>query len=227
MYGFDIMFDDDLKPWVLEVNCLPSLSSSSMFDKQVKTQLITDCFSLIGIRGYNKNEMRKERQLELQIAKKEGRTPYPEKEPVFKTSMKIQYLEDLAGIVKRQPADPDATARDLKRQFIGEKKFSTFKEVMIDSGAEVGAGKGFTGDELLSRDEFFSIMDLEDEIGRTNQFERIYPSPSSCSYFYGFMEIKRYQNALYCAWLSTPKKIRAKIMSCNTAYYFPSKVQLV
>ena len=37
VYGFDIMFDEDLKPWVLEVNCLPSLSSSSIFDKQVKT----------------------------------------------------------------------------------------------------------------------------------------------------------------------------------------------
>ena len=37
VFGFDIMFDDDFKPWVLEVNCLPSLSSSSMFDKQVKT----------------------------------------------------------------------------------------------------------------------------------------------------------------------------------------------
>lgn len=62
VYGFDIMFDQDLKPWVLEVNCLPSLSSSSMFDKQVKTQLITDTFSLIGVRGYNKNQMREQRK---------------------------------------------------------------------------------------------------------------------------------------------------------------------
>lgn len=37
VYGFDIIFDDEFRPWVLEVNCLPSLSSSSMFDKQVKT----------------------------------------------------------------------------------------------------------------------------------------------------------------------------------------------
>lgn len=54
IYGFDVIFDDDMKPWVLEVNCLPSLSSSSIFDKQVKTQLICDAFTLIGIRGYNK-----------------------------------------------------------------------------------------------------------------------------------------------------------------------------
>jgi tubulin polyglutamylase TTLL9 len=33
MYGFDIMFDKNMKPWVLEVNCLASLSSSSVFDK--------------------------------------------------------------------------------------------------------------------------------------------------------------------------------------------------
>lgn len=56
------MFDQSLKPWVLEVNCLPSLSSSSMFDKQVKTQLICDTFTLIGFRGYDKNEMQNERK---------------------------------------------------------------------------------------------------------------------------------------------------------------------
>ena len=58
IYGFDIIFDSDFKPWVLEVNCLPSLSSSSIFDKHVKTQLICDSFTLIGIRGYDKNMMR-------------------------------------------------------------------------------------------------------------------------------------------------------------------------
>mmetsp|Transcript_28921 Transcript_28921/g.43666 ORF Transcript_28921/g.43666 Transcript_28921/m.43666 type:complete len:147 (-) Transcript_28921:469-909(-) len=62
IYGFDIIFDDHLKPWVLEVNCLPSLSSSSVFDKQVKTQLICDAFTLIGIRGYDKNVFRTQKQ---------------------------------------------------------------------------------------------------------------------------------------------------------------------
>lgn len=33
VYGFDVLIDQSLKPWLLEVNVLPSLSSSSPFDK--------------------------------------------------------------------------------------------------------------------------------------------------------------------------------------------------
>ena len=40
LYGFDIMIDSNLKPWLIEVNISPSLSSSSPFDKTLKTKLI-------------------------------------------------------------------------------------------------------------------------------------------------------------------------------------------
>ena len=33
VYGFDVMVDSKLKPWLLEVNVAPSLSSSSPYDK--------------------------------------------------------------------------------------------------------------------------------------------------------------------------------------------------
>lgn len=46
--GFDVMVDEDLKPWLLEVNTFPSLSSSSPYDKRVKTQLIADTLTLVG-----------------------------------------------------------------------------------------------------------------------------------------------------------------------------------
>jgi hypothetical protein len=51
------MFDENFKPWILEINCLPSLSSSSAFDKDVKTKLVCDTLNLLGIRGYNKKIM--------------------------------------------------------------------------------------------------------------------------------------------------------------------------
>jgi len=57
LYGFDILIDEDLKPWLLEVNVLPSLSSSSPFDKIVKTLLICDVLTLGGVRGYDKKKV--------------------------------------------------------------------------------------------------------------------------------------------------------------------------
>jgi len=57
LYGFDILIDSDLKPWLLEVNVLPSLSSSSMFDKKVKTVVVCDVLTLVGVRGYDKNKV--------------------------------------------------------------------------------------------------------------------------------------------------------------------------
>ena len=52
LYGFDVILDSDLKPWLLEVNVLPSLSSSSPLDKRIKTSLLSDVFNTIGIIPY-------------------------------------------------------------------------------------------------------------------------------------------------------------------------------
>ena len=54
IYGFDVMIDDKLKPWLLEVNVQPSLASSSPMDKRIKTMLMCDAMTLVGIRPYQK-----------------------------------------------------------------------------------------------------------------------------------------------------------------------------
>lgn len=38
--GFDIFLDDQLKPWILEVNHAPSFSTDSPLDFKVKKNLI-------------------------------------------------------------------------------------------------------------------------------------------------------------------------------------------
>jgi len=50
MYGFDVLVDTELKPWLLEVNICPSLSSGSPLDKRIKTKLVADTLTLVGIR---------------------------------------------------------------------------------------------------------------------------------------------------------------------------------
>jgi len=79
----------------------------------------------------------------------------------------------------------------------------------------VGLGRGFRGDEKLSKDELNLILDLEDEQQRLGQFKIIFPLPQNASQFYGFMENKRYQNALYCAWLSTPLHNRKDLIGSS------------
>ncbi|XP_038610347.1 tubulin polyglutamylase TTLL4 [Tachyglossus aculeatus] len=48
LFGFDIMLDENLKPWVLEVNISPSLHSNSPLDVSVKGQMIRDLLNLAG-----------------------------------------------------------------------------------------------------------------------------------------------------------------------------------
>jgi len=49
LYGFDVLVDHKLRPWLLEVNTCPSLSSSSPLDKRLKTQLVADMLTLVGL----------------------------------------------------------------------------------------------------------------------------------------------------------------------------------
>ncbi|KAI1899107.1 hypothetical protein AGOR_G00058080 [Albula goreensis] len=48
LFGFDIMLDENLKPWLLEVNISPSLHSSSALDVSVKGPMVRDVLNLAG-----------------------------------------------------------------------------------------------------------------------------------------------------------------------------------
>lgn len=50
LYGFDILIDSNLKPWVLEVNISPSLATDSPLDLAIKANLMTDLFNLISVK---------------------------------------------------------------------------------------------------------------------------------------------------------------------------------
>jgi hypothetical protein len=52
--GFDILVDSDLKPWILEVNLNPSLSTDSPLDFKIKSNLVTDTLNLIGLRKFDR-----------------------------------------------------------------------------------------------------------------------------------------------------------------------------
>jgi hypothetical protein len=54
LFGFDVLIDSDLRPWLVEVNISPSLVTDSPLDLHIKSKLIADTFNLIGIKKFDR-----------------------------------------------------------------------------------------------------------------------------------------------------------------------------
>lgn len=64
LLGFDIMLDYKLKPWLLEVNHLPSFNSDTQTDEQVKYDLIKDIYSILQLSVDHRKAVYKEMKAE-------------------------------------------------------------------------------------------------------------------------------------------------------------------
>ena len=62
LYGFDILIDSALKPWLLEINLSPALGTDSPLDTWIKSNLICDTLNLVGVKQFNR---RKETTLKM------------------------------------------------------------------------------------------------------------------------------------------------------------------
>ena len=54
LFGFDIILDADLKPWILEVNLSPSLAFDSPLDFHIKSNLLIDTFNIVGVKKFSR-----------------------------------------------------------------------------------------------------------------------------------------------------------------------------
>lgn len=56
-----MLIDANLRPWLLEVNVSPSLSSSSPMDKQIKSLLLSDSLYLVGFNIFDRKKLEMEK----------------------------------------------------------------------------------------------------------------------------------------------------------------------
>jgi tubulin polyglutamylase TTLL1 len=47
MYGYDILIEDNLKPWLIEINASPSLSTTTESDRILKMNLIKEVYQIV------------------------------------------------------------------------------------------------------------------------------------------------------------------------------------
>ena len=72
LYGFDVMMDDELKPWLLEVNTNPSLTSSSPLDRMLKTSLVCDMYNIVGFKVKHTSKSPKVIEAKVRTVKKKN-----------------------------------------------------------------------------------------------------------------------------------------------------------
>jgi tubulin polyglutamylase TTLL6/13 len=132
--GFDIMLDHKLKPWLLEVNNMPSLCTDSPFDNKVKTKLITDTIRILNITAEKKVEWQKKEQerIHARVFDKERMTK--EEKEVFKQAImderdeyELEHCGDFTRIYPDEKLDAkyqsfiDFAAEELEQSY-GVKK---------------------------------------------------------------------------------------------------------
>jgi len=64
--GFDVFLDENLQPWILEVNHTPSFTTDSPLDFKVKKNLISDTIKLLNLNYYKKMKIKRQKTLDLQ-----------------------------------------------------------------------------------------------------------------------------------------------------------------
>ena len=60
LFGFDVLIDDQLKVWLLEVNLSPSLAVESPLDLKIKNAMLSELLTLAAIRPYDREAHRQE-----------------------------------------------------------------------------------------------------------------------------------------------------------------------
>ena len=56
VFGFDIMVDYRLNPWLLEVNLSPSMACDSPLDMSIKSNLVCDAFNIMGVKRFDRKK---------------------------------------------------------------------------------------------------------------------------------------------------------------------------
>lgn len=69
LFGFDVMIDRDLHPWIIEVNTSPSLATEWRLDKKIKNALTVDMFNMLGVCGYSRPGMKARRDTPKDVSK--------------------------------------------------------------------------------------------------------------------------------------------------------------
>ncbi|XP_032423892.1 tubulin monoglutamylase TTLL4 isoform X3 [Xiphophorus hellerii] len=187
LFGFDIMLDENLKPWILEVNISPSLHSNSALDVSIKGQMIRDLLNLAGFR-----------------------IP-PREEVVSSCSSASSSTSSLHGGNKEKRKSDLSADEKVKRAFYLAQRYADQVNKCMHTAL---LQQDFLSSvlDILTPEDVRVLAESEDELNRRGEFERIFPSHTSSRYL-RFFECPRYLNILLDQWEQKHCNDRTKCIS--------------
>ena len=162
LFGFDIILDEDFKPWILEVNITPSLKSESSLDTSVKYRVIKDMFNLVG---------------------------YHLPPPNQTMRLKLGHLADQKSFFDSRLYQESLSKRDRIKHLKYQKLFKQRIEESTSRRASI-SDESLLSD--LSQSDARVLMLAEDELSRCGQFARVFPSANSSKYMKYFDKPRYY-----------------------------------
>lgn len=181
LFGYDILLDQQLNPWILEVNLSPSLAADSPIDRDIKTNLITDMFNLVGIRKT--------------VVKNTQRRSTVKNNFVKSPSNKIN-----SSFIARDHS-PSSPENPLKRRF----KKEPLEKTAVYEHVEVSVLEKISRISAKHRSIVLDFLAESERNVRLN-FTRIYPALNS-DYYDKFFESDRPVNKLVHRYLFRPNEL--------------------
>ncbi|KAJ8024983.1 Tubulin polyglutamylase TTLL4 [Holothuria leucospilota] len=199
LFGFDVMLDENLKPWIIEVNVSPSLHSNSPLDISIKGGLVKDLHNMAGFHIPDKRDI------------------YPTLQPPSATNAKDIYKDIVLD--KRMYTNHLSQDERAKHAFYTQKHLDEDLKVLIEFEGKVKGGQiGLPSQcrssvlDTLTPDDLRCLILTEDEVSRCGHFDRIFPSPNTHKY-HRFFESPRYYNILLDEWVRKYSRQHSKGLS--------------
>ncbi|CEL92347.1 unnamed protein product [Vitrella brassicaformis CCMP3155] len=170
LYGFDILLDSNLKPWLMEVNLSPSLQADTPLDRKVKGQLLSDALNVVGVTAIDRralNEARHKARMRKIHQTKTTRKPAERKDSSDRSDRDggatSPWDTVVAGGGNGNGCSPDSEPPPRK-------------PIWTASRAKLNKlGKKLTIHDLTSR-QLKVLQSLLEEFRRAKNFIRLYPT---------------------------------------------------
>ncbi len=105
------MLDEQLQPWIMEINLSPSLSCDSPLDFKIKETLITDLFNMVGFQRYDRKVHKTAKPKKMPVGKDEVHNLPPPDTDVPNTDENV-LNPDLESAIDNFSDDPTISDTD-------------------------------------------------------------------------------------------------------------------